>query len=258
MTVLERWTRRHRDGYPTVTLLAWAALVLHDPIEQAVFGHDHEPLGLLSGPGVMESIGTTHGHGIVGVGHYLGMWGLMIVAMIYPTSTAVFQWYADRHGRGTPTEAISDVTTFAATYTLLWVAVGVVPLAVNVVVPISSLATSGGPLYFGVAFLAVATVQFSPTKRRCPTPVTLFGDREYLDTVTAVRSGWEFGRQDSGSCGAWMGLMVVVGSMNIGWMLLITAAMSMERTTARGQRWADRFGVLSAAVGLGLVGTWFL
>lgn len=53
-----------------------------------------------------------------------------------------------------------------------------------------------------------------------------------------------------------MGLMVVVGSMNLGWMALITVVLSVERLTARGQRWARRFGLLAAVGGVGLVVAW--
>ncbi|WP_255150644.1 DUF2182 domain-containing protein [Halorarius halobius] len=237
--------------------MAWLALFLHDPIEGAV-GHAHGGSMTAADPGVFEAVALAGGP--LGVLHYLAMWGLMMVAMMYPSSAGAFQWYTEVRAHLRPAEMLTGVAVFVGTYTLVWVAVGVVPLAVDAVVPIGSLAATWGALYFGVAFLAVAAFQLSPVKRRylgrCRSPSGFLVSHYRPGLPGAVRLGWDFARQDVAACGVLMGLMVVVGSMNLGWMALITAVLTVERLTARGLVWARRFGALSGVAGLGLVGLW--
>lgn len=246
-----------------VTLLAWLALFLHDPIEDAAVAHEvlgtHHVAPLrASDPGVMEAVALADGP--FGVLHYLAMWGLMMVAMMYPSSAGVFQWYADVRARLQPVDAVRGVATFVAVYTLVWVAVGLVPLAVNAVVPLAALASTWGPLYFGVALLGVAAFQLSPLKHhylhRCRSPSGFLVDSYRPDLPGPVRLGWAFCRVDIGACGVLMGLMVVVGSMHLGWMALITGVLSLERLTQDGDQWARRGGIVAGVVGVGLLAVW--
>ncbi|MDS0283390.1 DUF2182 domain-containing protein [Haloarcula onubensis] len=255
VTTLERLaTRTRRSTVPValatyvVAALAWLALVLHDPLEYALLGHAGH-----GGPGVAETVALTHG--AVGVGHYLLMWGLMMVAMMYPSSAAAFQWYADRQSRRTDAAPATAALAFVASYTLLWVAVGVVPLAVVAVVPLGALAAAFGPAYLGVALLAVGGFQLSGLKRRalqsCRSPAGFLPPG--AEDRRPVRLGWQFGRQDVAACGVLMGLMVAVGSMNLGWMALVTGVLSLERLSADGQRWARWVGYAAVGSGVALV-----
>jgi len=223
-------------------------------------------------PGVVEAMGTSNG--VAGVLGYLLMWGVMMVAMMYPPSAGLFQWYADRvdRGRQSGTRAHrqpgvrggigADVVAFVGAYTLVWVLVGLVPLVVNLVAPIASLVATWDGLYYGVGFLGVAAFQLSPLKRRylghCRAPSELLGDRVRPGASNAAGLGWNFGWEDVGSCGVLMALMVLVGSMNVAWMAIITVVLVLERLTARGQFWATAVGVLAGAAGVVLVVSWLL
>jgi|GEM_PF-381288 len=233
-------------------------------------------------PSVVEAMGTSNG--VAGVLGYLLMWGVMMVAMMYPPSVGLFQWYADwdarRHRSGVSAGASdgigADVVGFVGGYTLVWVLVGLVPLAVNLAVPLASLATTWDGLYYGVGFLGVAAFQLSPLKRRylghCRRPSGWLdeesgsGSETRLASGTGTRSrlrsgtvsGWHFGWEDVGSCGVLMGLMVLVGSMNVAWIAAITVVLLLERVTAHGQFWATAVGVLAGVGGVVLVGTWLL
>jgi predicted metal-binding membrane protein len=237
-----------------IASLAWLALVgrlVPMPGSRTTAGT--APMDVTA-PGVPEAMGTASGVG--GVALYLLMWSVMMVAMMYPPSVGVFGWYATRR-EGTRPPSVSSVVAFVGGYTLLWTLVGLIPLAVNAVVPISSVATTWGSLYFGVGLLAVAAFQFSPLKRRylrrCRSPSRAVERGSRPGVRNAARLGWTVGRQDFGSCGVLMGLMVVMGSMNVGWMALVTAVLLLERLTAHGYRWAKVVGLLAAAGGFGLV-----
>ncbi|WP_435348799.1 DUF2182 domain-containing protein [Haloarchaeobius sp. HRN-SO-5] len=243
-----------------IAVLAWLALLLHDPVEASLGSHGHAMPLDATAPGVAEAVALTDGVG--GVVHYLGMWGLMMVAMMYPSTADVFQRFADRSSAGHPAGTGSDVVAFVGAYTLLWVLVGLVPLIVAAVVPIAILAAAWGSLYLGVALLFVGAFQASPVKRRylgrCRFPSTVLAEGSRPGIASAVRAGWDFGRLDVGSCGVLMGLMVVVGSMNLVWMLVITVVLVLERMTAGGYRWARLSGALAAATGVVLVVAWFV
>jgi predicted metal-binding membrane protein len=151
---------------------------------------------------------------------------------------------------------------FVGAYTVLWILVGLVPLAVDAVASIYSLATTWGSLYFGVSFLAVGAFQLSSKKRRYlhrrSYPPGGLADHAGPELESAARAGLVFGRWDLGSCGVPMGLMVVLGSTNVAWMLPITVALFVERTTSRGVRWASGFGLLAIGVGVWQIGVWFV
>jgi predicted metal-binding membrane protein len=55
-----------------------------------------------------------------------------------------------------------------------------------------------------------------------------------------------------------MGLMVVVGSMNLLWMAGITVIMSLERVVSWGDRLATATGYVAGIVGIVLVATSWL
>lgn len=256
VTPLEHLATRSRQSTVSVAVatyvvaaLAWLALVLHDPLEHALLGHS--VLGSHGGPGVAET--TAVAHGIPGVVHYLLMWALMMVAMMYPSSAPAFQWYADRQLSETAPDGA--ILAFVAGYTLLWAVVGLIPLAVVGLLPLGALAATFGPAYLGVALLAVGGFQLSSVKRRalrsCRSP-TGFLPPGAADRRPA-RLGWLFGRQDVAACGVLMGLMVAVGSMDLAWMALVTGVISLERLSAHGQGWARRVGYVAVGSGAVLV-----
>lgn len=245
-------------GTYAAALLAWVALLVHDAIEHWLVGHEHAHAWTASEPGVVEAAALADG--AVGVVHYLGMWALMVAAMMYPSAAGVFQWFADRRG-GRGTTPAAAVAAFAGAYTAGWVALGLVPLAVQAVVPIAPLADRWGSLYLGVGLLAVGTVQLSPIKRRCLRECrapSLVVDRRTPTSPSPARLGLDVFRHDLGSCGALMALMVVVGSMNLAWMALLTAVITLERLTVRGEVWAAGTGLLALLGGVVLVGAWWL
>lgn len=245
-------------GTYATALLAWVALLAHDAIEHWLVGHEHAHAWTASEPGVVEAAALADG--AVGVVHYLGMWALMVAAMMYPSAAGVFQWFADDTG-GRGTTRVAAVAAFAGGYTGGWVGLGLAPLAVQAVVPIAPLADRWGSLYLGAGLLAVGTFQLSPVKRRClracrsPSPLL---DRNDRGSASAARLGWTAFAHDLGSCGPLMALMVVVGSMNLAWMALVTAAITLERLTVRGELWAAGIGLLAVAGGVALVSAWWL
>lgn len=234
-------------GVYVVALLAWLSMVgrwLPMPSSGTGMAMD------MAAPGVPEAMAT--GAGVTGWALYLLMWGVMMVAMMYPSSVPLVSMYhrtLDGRGRG---ERLVRVGAFLGGYTLLWTAVGVVPLAVNYATPVSRIAGSG--VFVGGTLLALAAYQLSPYKERCldhcRTPLGFLLTHSRPGVRGAARMGLDHGTYCLGCCWALFAFMVVVGTMNLVWMAAITLVLSIERTVSWGDRLARAVGVVSGVAGV--------
>lgn len=236
-----------------VALAAWLVLFWHVRFAPGTGGvHSHHTMASLTDPGVPEAIALTSG--VAGIGLYLLMWGTMMVAMMYPSSARMFQLYADSLPETTTGRRVAGVTLFVATYTLVWTGLGVVPLAVNAVVPIAELDATAKLAFLGGTLVVLAAYQLSPAKRRCLYHCRYPQQHAHrTDGSGPIRQSLHLTLADVGSCWLLMGVMVVVGSMNLLWMAAVTVVLSLERIAPDGVRLARAFAVVSGIAGLALL-----
>lgn len=235
-----------------IAVLSWVALVERWlPMPGAGTGAGTQ----MSDPGVPESMALANGPS--GVGLYLLMWGVMMVAMMYPSTVPLFRLY-NRTLRGTTKpERATHLGAFMGTYALVWALTGLVPLAVNRVVPVAAVADQRGAVVLGGSLLVLSVYQLSSYKHRCldycRSPLGFLTDHYRPGVVGAIRLSGRFSVFCIGCCWALMGLMVVVGSMNLLWMAGIAVVMSLERVVSWGDRLATAVGVGAGVAGIGLV-----
>jgi predicted metal-binding membrane protein len=236
-----------------VALLAWVAVVgrwLPMP------GGEAEAQMGMSDPGVPEAMALSNG--IPGVVLYLLMWGVMMVAMMYPSSVPLFRLYS-RTLEGTMTGKVARVGAFVGTYALVWTLTGIVPLVVNVLVPIAGLADASGALLVGGTLVLLSGYQLSPYKyrclRHCRSPLGFLMSHHRPGIRGAVRTSWQYSVFCVGCCWALFAFMVIVGSMNIVWMALIAVVLSLERTVSWGERLARGVGLLAGTAGVVVLAT---
>jgi len=234
-------------GVYLIALLAWLSMIRRWLPMPGAGAMD------MAAPGVPEAMAT--GVGPVGWLLYLLMWGVMMIAMMYPSTAPLVRLY---HGTltGRPRgERLLRVGAFLGGYTLVWTTVGVVPLAVNAVVPVSAVA--GSTLLFGGTLLLLGAYQLSPYKDRCldhcRTPLGFLMTHSRPGVRGAARMGLDHGAFCLGCCWALFAFMIVVGTMNLVWMTLITVVLSVERTVAWGDRLARVVGVVAGVVGAGIL-----
>jgi predicted metal-binding membrane protein len=233
-----------------IAIVAWVALVRQWlPMPGSVPGLR------MSDPGAPEAMALSNG--LVGVGLYLSMWGVMMVAMMYPSSVPLFRMYSKTLDEKTTTAKAAHVSVFMGTYALVWALTGVVPLVVNTVVPIAAVANQHGQLLFGGTLVLLSVYQLSPYKHRClkycRTPLGFLMEYHRPGIPGAARTSFRFSVFCVGCCWALFAVMVVVGSMNILWMAAITVLLSLERVVGWGGRLASGIGVASGVVGGALV-----
>ena len=229
-----------------VALLAWVAVVRQWlPMPGSVPGLS------MSDPGAPEAMALSNG--LVGVGLYLFMWGVMMIAMMYPSSVPLFRMYSNMLEGMTKAEKAARVSVFMGTYALVWALTGVVPLVVNAVVPIAAIANQHSTLLFGGTLILLSAFQLSPYKHRClkycRTPLGFLMEYHEPGIRGAAEMSFRFSVFCVGCCWALFAVMVVVGSMNILWMAGITVVLSLERVVGWGDRLAKGVGVVSGVGG---------
>lgn len=238
-------------GLYLLAFLAWLALIerwLPMPAMPMSGG-----MGSMSQSGVPETAATMNGP--VGWTLYLGMWSVMMVAMMYPSSVPLARLYYGTL-KGSPMRTkLSRLAAFLGVYTLVWTATGVVPLLVNQVVPIGSVAGNGFAL--AGTLLLLSAYQLSPYKDRCLThcrsPLGFLMAHHRPGVRGAARMGFAHSTFCVGCCWALFAFMVVVGTMNLVWMAAITVVLSLERTVSWGESLSKGVGMVAGVVGLGLV-----
>jgi predicted metal-binding membrane protein len=229
-----------------IALLAWVAVVRQWlPMPGAVPGLS------MSDPGAPEAMALSNG--LVGVGLYLFMWGVMMIAMMYPSSVPLFRMYSNMLEGMRNTEKAARVSVFMGTYALVWALTGVVPLVVNAVIPIAAIANQHSILLFGGTLILLSVFQLSPYKHRClkycRTPLGFLMEYHEPGIRGAAKMSFRFSVFCVGCCWALFAVIVVVGSMNILWMAVITVVLSLERVVGWGDRLAKGVGVASGVVG---------
>lgn len=234
-----------------IALLAWVAIVYRwFPMPESGAGMTMQ----LSDPGAPEAMALSNG--LAGVGLYLVMWTVMMVAMMYPSSVALFRLYYKTLDETSPAGKATRVSAFMGTYALVWSITGIVPLALNTVVPIAAVATANGTLLVGASLVLLSGYQLSPFKHRClkycRTPLGFLMEYHEPGVRGASRMSFRFSLFCVGCCWALFALMVVVGSMNILWMAVITVLLSLERMVGWGDQLAKGVGIV-AGVGGGVV-----
>ncbi|WP_247002920.1 DUF2182 domain-containing protein [Halosolutus gelatinilyticus] len=250
----ERLDRRRLPAVALVAyvlaLLAWVAIVGRWlPMPDG-------PTGMrMSDPGVPEAMALSNG--ATGVGLYLLVWGAMMVAMMYPSSVPFFRlYYRTLDGTSTAGKA-ARIGAVMGTYAIVWTLTGLVPLLVNSVVSIATLAHAHGDLLWGGTLLLLSGYQLSPYKYRClrycRSPIGFLLGHHRPGVRGAVEMTWAYSVFCVGCCWALFAFMVVVGSMNVVWMALIAAVLSLERTVGWGERLARAIGLVAGLGGSVLV-----
>jgi predicted metal-binding membrane protein len=173
----------------------------------------------------------------------VAMWALMIVAMMLPSALPAVRHVAANSLRARRPRAMA---TFAAVYVLVWVAFGVLILAVS-----PAWSALDGAVVAAGALAVAAAWQLSAPKRRAlrdchrPTPLPPAGRRATAGVMRfALRNGTACVR----SCWAMMLAMSVAATATTFWMLAITGLVLVEKLAPR-PRQATRAGALVLAAG---------
>jgi predicted metal-binding membrane protein len=171
------------------------------------------------------------------------MWTLMIVAMMLPTALPAVRHVAANSLRRRRPRAMA---TFATVYALIWVAFGVLVLAVSPAwAGLDRTAVAAGALALAAAWQLFALKRRALRDCHRPSPLPPTGRRATTGVVRfAARNGTACVR----SCWAMMLAMAVAATATTFWMVAITGLVLVEKLAPR-PRQATRAGAVLLAAG---------
>jgi predicted metal-binding membrane protein len=195
------------------------------------------------------------GERLVPVLAYAAAWNLMIAAMMLPTTLPLLAIF--RRLIGARPDAGMLMAAVLAGYSLAWLAFGIVAYGIDSAVR-EAAAASGWLVAHGwvvgsVVIAGAGAFQFSDLKyrclERCRTPFGFVNARWHgrRPLMESFRLGIDHGLFCVGCCWALMLVTFVVGMGNIGWMLVLAAAMAAEKNLPCGARVRTPLGVALVA-----------
>jgi predicted metal-binding membrane protein len=195
------------------------------------------------------------------LGFYVGVWVVMMAAMMFPSISPVVLVYSrlqgarQAKGRRTPAGAIA---LFVAGYLVTWTLAGLVGYAIAKIarsVSIEPLSwDEGGPYLAGGIVVLAAVYQLTPMKdvclRHCRGPLGFLLEHWRDGRVGALQMGIVHGGWCVGCCWVLMAALFALGVMSIGWTAFIAALIAAEKMLP-WKRVAN-IGVAAALLVLGL------
>jgi len=191
---------------------------------------------------------------------FLGMWVVMMVAMMLPSSIPMLWRYREAVGRPGETRLRRLTALVAVGYFFVWTVFGMatVPLcvalaAVEMRQPALARAV---PTAVGVVVLMAGFIQLTAWKARhlaCCREAPGRGRTLPADASTALRHGLRLGLHCSQCCAGLMAILLGLGVMDLRAMTVVAAAIAVERVAPAGERVARATGAVVVGAGLFLI-----
>jgi predicted metal-binding membrane protein len=191
---------------------------------------------------------------------FLGMWAVMMVAMMLPALVPMLWRYREAVG-GAGEGRLGRLTALVGlAYFLVWAAVGAAAFPLGVALAEAEMRSPAlaraVPALIGLVVLAAGALQLTGWKARrlarCR-EVPGHGRRLAADAGTAWRHGLRLGLRCAACCAGPTAVLLALGVMDLRAMALVTAAITAERLAPRGERVARAIGAVGVGAGLLLV-----
>lgn len=256
-TLLETALRRDRyiviGGLLALALLAWTYMLY---LAQAM--SRMEDMGEMAMSGANIGVGWAP----VSIVMTFLMWAVMMVGMMVPSAAPMILAFANinrrRREQGNP---YVPTMVFLSGYLLVWFGFSMAATSAQVgfslTLLLSPMMASANPVFGGVLLLAAGAFQLSPLKsvclRHCRTTMGFITNDWREGRRGALLMGLHHGAYCLGCCWALMGLLFLLGVMNLLWIATLAAFVLLEKVAPAGQ-WIGR------AAGIGLIawGVWML
>ena len=191
---------------------------------------------------------------------FLGMWVVMMVAMMLPSLMPMLWRYRQAVGRTGETRLGRLTVLVGIGYFFVWTVfgmaafpLGVALAAVEMQLPALARAV---PIAVGVVVLIAGALQFTAWKAHhlaCCREAPGRGRTLPADAGTAWRHGLRLGLHCSQCCAGLMAILLVIGVMDLLTMAVVGAAITVERLVPAGERVARATGAVVVGAGLFLI-----
>jgi predicted metal-binding membrane protein len=206
--------------------------------------------GMISGPGA--KLGQ--------IGWFIGVWVLMMAAMMLPSVAPMALTFARVTGERSKKGQAAFVPTwiFILGYFAAWTAFGLAAYAIDHFVRSLDIAWLAldreGPMVTGVAIAAAGIYQLTPFKRAClvhwRSPLDFFLESWREGPGGALLMGLHHGLYCVGCCWGLMLVLFALGVMSLFWMAVIAVLIFSEKVLHVGPRLAPVIGAALIAVGV--------
>jgi len=188
----------------------------------------------------LRMAGMGAGTDLGSLGFYVGVWVVMMAAMMFPSvwpMVVAYHAIARRRRELGKSAPAAGSAVFLAGYLLAWTVFGLAAYGVIRAargLDIDALAWDrGGPYLAGAVILGAAIYQLTPAQdvclRKCRTPMHFFLGLWRDGLGGALRLGVEHGAWCIGCCWALMAALFALGVMSLGWMAFVAALIALEK-----------------------------
>lgn len=216
--------------------------------------------GMMDMPGMVMPMAQVWG--AAEFGWLVGMWAVMMVAMMLPSAVPVLLLHSRLvRQRRTDASPVPQVALFGLGYFLVWsgfsVAAALAQWLLHRAALLTPMGASTSAVLGGGLLVAAGLYQWSPVKRAClqgcQSPLGFFTAHWRDGAGGAVRMGLRHGVTCVACCWLLMLLLFVLGVMNLLWVAALAIAALLERVGPQA-RWASR----GIGVGAVVAGVWLM
>jgi predicted metal-binding membrane protein len=191
---------------------------------------------------------------------FLGMWVVMMVAMMLPSLVPMLRRYRQAVGNGGDTGLGRLTALVGVAYFFVWTLFGLAAFPVGVALAAVEMREAAlarvAPIAVGVVVLGAGAFQLSAWKARqlaCCRESPGRGSSLAADASTAWRHGLRLGLHCCRCCSGLMAILLVIGVMDLRAMAVVAAAITVERLAPAGERVARAVGGVGVGAGVFLI-----
>jgi len=207
--------------------------------------------------GEMRGMDDGPGTALGSLGWFVGVWVVMMAAMMFPSVSPTVALYSTMTRRRTPLAPL----VFVAGYVLVWAAAGLLAFALvdggSRLLGAELAWRRGGRWAAGAVLLAAAVFELTPLKdlclSKCRSPLAFLLGRWRDGLRGAVTMGARHGAWCVGCCWALMASLFALGVMSITWMAFVSALIAAEKTLPWKRPVTYATALLLAALALGVL-----
>jgi predicted metal-binding membrane protein len=196
----------------------------------------------------------------VAAASFLGMWVVMMVAMMMPSLVPMLRRYRRAVDRTGDTRLGRLTALVGVGYFVVWTVFGMVAFSLGIALATIAMRepalARAVPMAVGVVVLIAGALQFSAWKAHnlaCCREAPGRGRTLPADTGTAWLHGLRLGLYCTSCCVGLMAILLVLGVMDLRAMAVVAAAITVERLAPAGERAARATGAVVVGAGLFLI-----
>ena len=255
--VSERASQRAFYGVSALLFVASAALTIGWCASMSEVGGMAMPGGWTMSMAWMRMPGQTWPGAAAS---FLGMWVVMMVAMMLPSLVPMLWRYRRAVGRTGETRLGRLTALVGVGYFFVWTVLGMAAFPLGIVLAAVAMQqpalARAVPTAVGVVVLSAGALQLTAWKARhlaCCREIPGRGRTLPADVGTAWRHGLRLGLHCSQCCAGLMAILLVLGVMDLRAMAVVAAAITVERLAPACERVARAIGAVVVGAGLFLI-----